>query len=274
MLSSLVAAVSIPTFSAPSGGSGGAPTSAGSGGALAGGTSAAGTSTGSSMTSGGAGSGVVTTGSTGTAGASTGQGGGATGTAGGGSAGAATGAGGSVAAGGGGVATGGGAGGSGAGMGGAGDGGTACATNDTCSAGLYCKKQGCSAIGVLGQCTTRPTECDSSEAPICGCDGFTYFNTCLAEMNGQNVGPRGVCGANAITCINSGYNNAARRLSHRPSIAVGSLTPTEVLVVPRSARRSRTTMLATARARASTHVTPSRPKSPDPAPRHALPMTR
>jgi hypothetical protein len=85
-------------------------------------------------------------------------------------------------------------------MGGAGGGGAACATNDTCSAGLYCKKLGCSAIDVLGQCTTRPTECDSSEAPICGCDGFTYLNTCLAEMNGQNVGPRGVCGANAITC--------------------------------------------------------------------------
>jgi len=192
-------------FFSPQGvGSGGASTGAGSGGDPVGTTSTTGTSTGgSSVTSGGAGSGVTTTGSGGTSAGGGGHGG------------AATGAGGGMATGGANMAGGGAGGASGAGMGGAGAGtggttgvggagggvvGASCLTDDTCDPGFYCKKTGCAAIDVLGNCTIRPTECDSSESPICGCDGFSYLNTCLAELNGQNVGARGACVDNAITC--------------------------------------------------------------------------
>jgi len=192
-------------LSAQSGGSGGAPTGVGSGGVPVGTTSTTSASTaGSSVTSGGAGSGVATTGSAGTAGG--GQGGAATGAGGG----VATGGGnmgGSAATGGSGAGMGGSGGGTGgtaggAGMGGAGGGGVgaSCLTSDTCDKGFYCKKAGCLAADVLGNCTSQPTECDSSESPICGCDGFTYLNSCLAELNGQNVGPRGACVDNAVIC--------------------------------------------------------------------------
>lgn len=91
----------------------------------------------------------------------------------------------------------GGAGGSG-GTGGAGGNpggvGATCTANDGCRQGLYCKKSGCGPVDLLGKCADRPNSCDFDDNPICGCDGFTYLNSCLAEMNGQNVATQpGIC---------------------------------------------------------------------------------
>jgi hypothetical protein len=80
--------------------------------------------------------------------------------------------------------------------------GAACSTNDGCRPTLYCKKVGCGPVDLLGKCAARPTSCDFLDNPICGCDGFTYLNSCLAEMNGQNVATQlGICKDGvAITC--------------------------------------------------------------------------
>jgi hypothetical protein len=94
--------------------------------------------------------------------------------------------------------TGTGTGGSGGGTSGA---GAPCASSDTCRPALYCKKTTCGALDVLGKCTARPNNCDSSENPVCGCDGFTYLNTCLAEKNGQSIAGKGQCVASAVKCV-------------------------------------------------------------------------
>jgi hypothetical protein len=78
--------------------------------------------------------------------------------------------------------------------GGPGDVGAVCSANIGCRPALYCKKVGCGPVDLLGKCAVRPTQCEFADSPICGCDGITYLNVCLAEMNGQNVATQaGVC---------------------------------------------------------------------------------
>ena len=93
----------------------------------------------------------------------------------------------------------GGAGGAGGGLGGV---GAVCTTNDVCRAGLYCQKVGCGPTDLLGKCADRPNDCEFDDAAVCGCDGITYLNVCLAQMNGQNVATqRGICPDGvALTC--------------------------------------------------------------------------
>jgi hypothetical protein len=92
-----------------------------------------------------------------------------------------------------------------AGAGGAGGSGTGgvgaiCTSNDVCKAGLFCKKLGC-ALDLLGRCAARPATCAFLDSPVCGCDGITYLNSCLADMNGQNFSTRTICGDNtALKC--------------------------------------------------------------------------
>jgi hypothetical protein len=95
---------------------------------------------------------------------------------------------------------GGGAGGAGGSPGGV---GAVCSANDGCRPALYCKKVGCGPVDLLGKCAARPTTCQFEDNPICGCDGFTYLNVCLAEMNGQNVAAQaGICQDGvAIKCV-------------------------------------------------------------------------
>jgi hypothetical protein len=80
--------------------------------------------------------------------------------------------------------------------------GAVCSANDACKAGLYCKKASCGPVDLLGKCADRPAKCEFADSPICGCDGITYLNVCLAEMNGQNtVGQPGICrDAVAVRC--------------------------------------------------------------------------
>jgi hypothetical protein len=181
----------------------GSTTATGSG---AGGTGGTGATTGGRGGSGG-------TGNAGASGAPAGSGGtgmaGTTGTAGaagntsaggaagrGGTGGAGPGGGTSMGGASGGVNTGGsaGLGGMGGSGGGPGDIGATCGNGNGCKQGLYCKKAGCMPVDLPGQCAARPTQCAFADSPICGCDGFTYLNACIAEMNGQNVATQvGAC---------------------------------------------------------------------------------
>lgn len=70
-------------------------------------------------------------------------------------------------------------------------------------AGIACAsdKQYCSyAEGVCtkiadasGSCKPKPEMCPMIYAPVCGCDGETYSNSCVAASHGASVAAKGAC---------------------------------------------------------------------------------
>jgi hypothetical protein len=66
----------------------------------------------------------------------------------------------------------------------------ACRANVDCAATQYCAGTGC---GTAGTCADRPRVCSSLYSPVCGCDGATYSNACVAQSSGARVGTTGPC---------------------------------------------------------------------------------
>jgi Cys-rich repeat protein len=66
-----------------------------------------------------------------------------------------------------------------------------CTSNDDCPEGQFCARHhGC---GTPGNCAPRPDFCIQVYEPVCGCDGHTYSNACIAAKNGVNVQHQGPC---------------------------------------------------------------------------------
>jgi len=67
---------------------------------------------------------------------------------------------------------------------------SACAKSEYCN---YPPGAQCGAADQTGTCTRIPDACDANLAPVCGCDGATYSNDCLAARNGVPVLHTGAC---------------------------------------------------------------------------------
>jgi len=78
-----------------------------------------------------------------------------------------------------------------------GDVGDACGSRglNPCGDGLYCDwaRNSCGATDVPGTCQFEPVLCTREYAPVCGCDGETHGNTCMAASVGVDVAYRGEC---------------------------------------------------------------------------------
>jgi len=75
-------------------------------------------------------------------------------------------------------------------------GGQYCWGDEMCPSGQFCNFPGCAVE--TGFCTDIPNMCPWLWAPVCGCDGETYANECIAHSNGISVAYEGECDADCV----------------------------------------------------------------------------
>ena len=66
----------------------------------------------------------------------------------------------------------------------------------TCNAGFVCHyapSAECGEAGAQGACFPMPSTCTKDYSPICGCDGRTYLNICVAHSHGVSPRSAGEC---------------------------------------------------------------------------------
>lgn len=83
-----------------------------------------------------------------------------------------------------------------------------CASNSECVEGQFCALDD-SCLNV-GSCLPKPETCNTSDTQqVCGCDGNTYDNACLAFQSGVRVSALGTCQCDTnADCATDEYCNA------------------------------------------------------------------
>jgi hypothetical protein len=64
-----------------------------------------------------------------------------------------------------------------------------------CPAGMYCDHQGgtCGLGDMMGTCRKIPDVCTQECTQVCGCDGTSYCNACLAHLAGVDDSAETTC---------------------------------------------------------------------------------
>ena len=69
---------------------------------------------------------------------------------------------------------------------------------DVCAPNEFCRRSiadMCGAADAPGICSPIPEVCTSNYDPVCGCDGTTYSNECVANSTGVSAAYAGECKA-------------------------------------------------------------------------------
>ncbi|HEY6880450.1 MAG TPA: Kazal-type serine protease inhibitor domain-containing protein [Polyangiales bacterium] len=100
--------------------------------------------------------------------------------------------------------------------------------DSTCGKGQYCNARIrflCPDREELGVCAPRPQVCSQLFAPVCGCDGKTYGNSCLAAAAGIAVQSTGACESKGCTSDASCSSESYCQFAEGQCGGVGSCQP-------------------------------------------------